>query len=59
MRQSGGNQLARQGQKLIIGPWPHAVNRKRSLNGIDFGDHAVIPLDNYVLRFFDRSFEGS
>ncbi len=46
-------------QKLIIGPWPHWVNKKRKLSGLDFGDHAVIELDDYVTRFFDRYLKGA
>ena len=45
-------------QKLIIGPWPHWVNRERALNGVDFGDDAVIELNDYVVRFFDRWLKG-
>jgi uncharacterized protein len=45
-------------QKLIIGPWPHWVNRQRTLSGVDFGEHAVIELDDYVTRFFDRHLKG-
>ncbi len=45
-------------QKLIIGPWPHWVNYERQLNGLDFGDNAIIELDNYVVRFFDRWLKG-
>jgi putative CocE/NonD family hydrolase len=41
-------------RKLVIGPWPHAVNRERELNGVDFGEQAVIALGDYVVRFFDR-----
>ena len=45
-------------QKLIIGPWPHWVNRQRRLSGLDFGEHAIIKLDDYVIRFFDRYLKG-
>jgi putative CocE/NonD family hydrolase len=45
-------------QKLVIGPWPHWVNRKRRLSGLDFGEHALIELDDYVVRFFDRWLKG-
>ena len=44
---------------MIIGPWPHQVNQKRVLNGVDFGDRAVVNLDDYVIRFFDRWLRGS
>jgi uncharacterized protein len=45
-------------QKLIIGPWPHRVNAQRQLSGSDFGEHAIIQLDDYVIRFFDRWLKG-
>jgi putative CocE/NonD family hydrolase len=45
-------------QKLIIGPWPHWVNRQRRLSGADFGEHAIIELDEYAIRFFDRYLKG-
>ena len=45
-------------QKLIIGPWPHWVNRMRTLSEVDFGEHAIIELDDYVTRFFDRYLKG-
>jgi putative CocE/NonD family hydrolase len=46
------------GQKLIIGPWPHQVNKRRALNGLDFGERAVINLDHYMIRFYDRYLKG-
>ena len=45
-------------QKLIIGPWPHVVNMQRQLDGVDFGENAVIALDDYVIRFLDRWLKG-
>ncbi|MEV4898184.1 CocE/NonD family hydrolase [Nonomuraea sp. NPDC055795] len=45
-------------QKLIIGPWPHMVNMWRELSGADFGEHAVVALNDYVIRFFDRWLKG-
>jgi putative CocE/NonD family hydrolase len=45
-------------QKLIIGPWPHWVNRYRELDGYDFGENAVIELNEYVVRFYDRYLKG-
>jgi hypothetical protein len=46
-------------QKLVIGPWPHWVNKQRRLSDVDFGEHAVIELDDYVIRFFDRWLKGT
>ncbi|MEM6413666.1 MAG: CocE/NonD family hydrolase [Pseudomonadota bacterium] len=45
-------------QQMIIGPWPHWVNRKRNLNGVDFGEKAIVNLDDYKTRFLDRWLKG-
>jgi putative CocE/NonD family hydrolase len=58
VKSEGATAEARDGQKLIIGPWPHWLNRSRALNGLDFGDHAVIELRNYIVRFLDRWVKG-
>jgi putative CocE/NonD family hydrolase len=58
MRQHGRTEAIRQAQQIVIGPWPHQVNRTRSLNGIDFGDQAVVNLDDYTVRFYDRWLKG-
>ena len=58
MQREGATPDARDGQKLMIGPWPHWVNNHRSRNGVDFGEHAIIELDDYITRFFDRWLKG-
>ena len=58
MREQGATQEARDGQRLVIGPWPHWVNGSRSLNGQDFGPDAVTGLSNYNLKFFDHYLKG-
>jgi hypothetical protein len=58
MRGRGGTSAARAGQRLVIGPWAHRVNRERSLNGFDFGPDAVIDLDGHVLRYLDHHVKG-
>lgn len=45
-------------RKLVIGPWPHRVNYWRELNGVDFGEEGIIPLRDYIVRFFDRWLKG-
>ncbi len=39
-------------QKMIIGPWGHAVNASRKLGEVDFGPEAVIDLQGYEMRWF-------
>ncbi|MDX6552697.1 MAG: uncharacterized protein QOH74_1185 [Gaiellales bacterium] len=46
--------------KLVIGPWPHwPLNGQRVLNGVDFGEQAVIDLEGYIVRFLDRWLKGA
>jgi putative CocE/NonD family hydrolase len=54
MQKQGGSAEARRGQRLVMGPWPHWVNLKRQLSGVDFGPNALVDLNGYMLRFFDR-----
>jgi len=54
MRNSGPTESVRKSQKLLMGPWPHAVNTTRKLGTIDFGPAALIDLDGYELRWFDH-----
>ncbi|TDE51476.1 CocE/NonD family hydrolase [Nonomuraea mesophila] len=52
------NSRAKSRQKLVIGPWPHWINTHRELNEVDFGDSAIIELNDYIQRFFDRWLKG-
>ena len=58
LRRHGKNAGVRNGQKLIIGPWPHRVNRTSALNGLDFGEQSMIDLESYQIRFYDRWVKG-
>ncbi len=49
----------RRSQKLLIGPWPHAINSATKLGEVDFGSTAVIDLNAYWLRWFDYWLKGS
>ena len=44
---------ARDAQRLLMGPWGHAVNTTRKLGEVDFGPHAVIDLWGYAARWLD------
>ncbi|MCZ6710678.1 MAG: CocE/NonD family hydrolase [Gammaproteobacteria bacterium] len=48
---------AREGQRLIIGPWghllPYHVPNSRGTGDIDFGPNALIDLNETLLRWFD------
>jgi len=41
-------------QRMLIGPWGHAVNAGQKLGAIDFGPEAVIDFDGLQARWFDR-----
>ncbi|MDH3680220.1 MAG: CocE/NonD family hydrolase [Acidimicrobiia bacterium] len=50
--------VARNGQRLIIGPWahllPYSVPSSRGAGDIDFGPDALIDLNETLLRWFDH-----
>jgi uncharacterized protein len=48
----------RPGQRLLMGPWAHAVNTTRVLGSVDFGPEALIDLDTSVLDFLDEHVKG-
>ena len=61
MREKGATDDARRGQKLLIGPWPHA-SRGTSLVGSHYfgvaADSMAIDLDGIHLRWFDYWLKG-
>jgi uncharacterized protein len=48
----------RRGQRLLMGPWGHAVNATRTLGSVDFGPQALIDLDARILSFLDEHVKG-
>jgi uncharacterized protein len=58
MTTMGTVDVARKNQKMMMGPWPHAVNSTGKLGNVDFGPTAVIDLDGYMLRWFDFWLKG-
>jgi putative CocE/NonD family hydrolase len=59
MTRQGASEKTRKSQKLLMGPWPHAVNSSRKLGMVDFGPAAQIDLDGYELRWFDHWLKGA
>jgi putative CocE/NonD family hydrolase len=53
-----GAPAVRNSQKLLMGPWPHAVNSKSKLGDVDFGPIARIDLNGTMLRWFDTWLKG-
>ena len=48
----------RDSQRLLMGPWGHAINTTRTLGEVDFGPSALIDLDATVLAFLDEHVKG-
>ena len=48
----------RSAQRLLIGPWPHAINSSPKLGQLEFGPTAVIDMNAYWLRWFDHWLKG-
>jgi putative CocE/NonD family hydrolase len=57
MKKNGKTKEAREGQKLIIGPWTHC-NPTTKAGDIDFGPEAPIDLNELVMRWFDFWLKG-
>lgn len=60
MRQRGGSDSARRGQRLLIGPWSHGVPTldRTTFGGVDFGPNAGIDYSEALLRYFDYWLKG-
>jgi len=54
-----GSPAIRNSQKLLVGPWPHAINSTTKLGTVEFGPTAVIDMNAYWLRWFDHWLKGS
>ncbi len=61
MRAGGATAAARAGQRLIVGPWNHAVPFQNLVGAVDFGFRSgpvSVDIDGQQLRFFDRWLKG-
>lgn len=61
MRESGGSDSARNGQKLIIGPWSHSTIGQNYVGDENFTHQATasgIDLDELTLRWYDHWLKG-
>ena len=45
-------------QKILMGPWPHAINSTSKLGEVDFGPSGIIDLNGFLLRWFDFWLKG-
>ncbi len=48
----------RAGQRLLMGPWGHQVNRDRKLGELDFGHGGVVDMDAVWTGFLDEAIRG-
>ncbi|WP_211342942.1 CocE/NonD family hydrolase [Actinomadura pelletieri] len=58
MRAKGGTKTARQGTKMLIGPWTHGGSGRRT-GAVDFGPDAVVSIEEVQLRWFDHWLKGA
>ena len=54
MRANGATDIARNGQKLIVGPWSHGTALTAQVGQTVFGQAAVVLLEDLHMRWFDR-----
>lgn len=59
MQANAPSKRARQGQKLIIGPWPHTLKPQPQLGELDFGANSVVDFDVLHHNWFDHWLKGS
>lgn len=57
MRKHGGSAVARQGQRLVVGPWVH-LTWQQKVGAIDFGPEAVNPIQELMVRWYDYWLKG-
>jgi len=58
MTTKGADEKLRRSQKMLMGPWPHAINSTAKLGEVDFGATAVIDMNACWLRWFDYWLKG-
>jgi putative CocE/NonD family hydrolase len=54
MTTRGATPEIRAGQRLLMGPWGHAVNTTSKLGEVDFGPGSLIDMRSEEIRWFDR-----
>lgn len=58
MRDEAASRIAREGQRMIIGPWPHGWNRASPTGEVDFGAQSLINDEALMLEWFDHYLKG-
>jgi putative CocE/NonD family hydrolase len=54
MRKEAKTQKAKDAQELIIGCWPHQINKSSRVGELEFGESAVIDLNGKLFQFFTK-----
>ena len=54
MRRDGPTEIARQGQKLLVGPWSHGVTLGSQVGQSVFGQGSQVLLEELHMSWFDR-----
>ncbi|MGC8656106.1 MAG: CocE/NonD family hydrolase [Thermoplasmata archaeon] len=58
MRNHSLSNYSRENQAIVVGPWPHGVNKSQKLGDIDFGPQAIINLPDLELKWFRKHLDG-
>lgn len=58
MSNEAKTELARENQRLIIGPWPHGWNRSSKNGDLDFGEASLIDVNELYIEWFDHWLKG-
>lgn len=53
MTEEAATEAARNGQRLVIGPWPHGWNASTKTGDQEFGENALIDVEPLLLEWFD------
>ena len=53
MTEEAATEVARNGQRMIIGPWPHGWNTSQTVGDLDFGPDALVNVDELLLEWFN------
>ncbi len=60
MRKDAATQTARDGQRLIVGPWAHAATSPAGKIGdVVFGENAVLNMNQAILKWSDYALKGA
>jgi len=54
MRANAPTEVARNGQKLIVGPWSHGATLTTTVGQVNFGQPASVLLEELHMEWFDR-----